>query len=66
MTDIYNLIFYRLSQLEKREMLTYLIQDRIFISTLLDDDIDYCYTCFKFYRKNRVKKKIINFFKFRS
>lgn len=52
-----------IKNLDKRCLFTYLIENRTFIESLSDEDIKHFYKCFKIYRKNRIKKKIIIFFK---
>lgn len=54
-----------IKDLDKRDLFTYLIEDRIFIESLSDENIKHYYKCFKLYHKNIIKKKIVNFFRFK-
>lgn len=57
----------KIKDINKKVLFNYLIENRIFIESLTDEDIKRYYKIFSSLRKNRIKQKIFNFFnKFRK
>lgn len=48
--------------LNKKDLLDYLVQNRIFIGSLSDEDIKYYFKTFKLFRRQRLKRRIKQFF----
>ena len=55
-----------LKDVDKKDLLNYLVQNRIFIESLSDEEILNNYKAFKLYNRNRKIKKIKKFLKIKD